>query len=313
MSFLPQLLASGPWLVGLLAAAAVVMLGAALATGARGPEPVRRRLQELGGSPGRRQALAGGLRRLLTRLLSRLAAPAKPRQGWQASKLRQDLVAAGYRGPQALNIFLGLRVVFCLVAPPLLLTLPAVQKLPPLGLFGALAAGAWSCFLLPGFWLEGRIKNRRRRITRELPEVLDLLVIGVEAGLGLDAAVKRVAREVSLSCPVLSQELKLMALELKVGIPRQMALKNLAQRTACDQVSSLVTMLIQADRFGVSVGRSLRIHSETVRTKRRQQLEEQAAKVPLKLLFPVLFLIFPAIMAVMAGPAIIKVSESILK
>jgi len=205
------------------------------------------------------------------------------------------------------------RVVLCLAAPPLLLMVPAVQKLPPLGLFGALAAGAWGCFMLPSLWLESRIKSRRRRITRELPEVLDLLVIAVEAGLGLDAAVKRVAREVTLSCPILAQELNLMALELKVGIPRQMALKNLAQRCACDEVSSLVTMLIQADRFGVSVGRSLRIHSETVRTKRRQQLEEQAAKVPLKLLFPVLFLIFPAIMAVMAGPAIIKVTESILK
>ncbi len=313
MSLLQQLAGSGPWLVGLLAAASVMMLGAALAVLARGPEPARRRLQELSGGSHQRGALAGRLRQALMHLLSRLAAPAKPRQGWQASKLRQDLVAAGYRSPQAQNIFLGLRVVLCLATPPLLLMVPAVQKLTPLGLFGVLAAGGWTSFMLPGFWLESRIKSRRRRITRELPEVLDLLVIAVEAGLGLDAAVKRVAREVTLSCPVLSQELKLMALELKVGIPRQLALKNLAQRTACDEVSSLVTMLIQADRFGVSVGRSLRIHSETVRTKRRQQLEEQAAKVPLKLLFPVLFLIFPAIMAVMAGPAIIKVSESILK
>lgn len=306
-------LLNAPLMVALLAGGAVLCLGAGAAVLARGRDPARRRLAVLAGEDEPRPSLGERLRGLVVGLLARLAAPAQPRQGWQASRLRNQMLAAGYRSPTAQSVFLGVRVALCLLAPPAMLFLPAVQRLTPLVMFAVLAGGAWAAFLLPGLWLEARIKSRQARITRELPEVLDLLVIAVEAGLGLDAAVKRVAKEVRLSCPVLAEELALMALELKVGIPRQQALRNLASRCATDEVSSLVAMLIQADRFGVSVGRSLRVHSESVRTKRRQQLEEQAAKVPLKLLFPVLFLIFPAIMAVMAGPAIIKVSESILK
>jgi tight adherence protein C len=303
-----------PLVLSLLAAAAVLSLGGAAVATALGRDPVRRRVQGLTGraAGGMGDELPAALRRGLVGLLKKLARPALPRQGWQLSQLRNNMLFAGFRSPHAVHVYLGARVAVALALPPaawLVLADRLQGPLLPLALAGAAAAG----FMLPGLWLNSLIRKRRNAIGKELPEVLDLLVIAVEAGLGLDSAVRRVAREVRHSCPVLSGELGQVSLELKAGIPRQQALRNLSARCGVEEISGLVTMLVQADRFGVSVGRSLRVHSDTVRTKRRQKLEEQAAKVPLKLLFPVLFMIFPAIMVVMAGPAIIKVSESILK
>lgn len=294
---------------------AVLALGWAGASIIARRDPAWRRVRSLAGeqaapaSPG----LLGGLRQALIRLLTRLASPARPNQGWQQSRLRKNLVQAGYRSPAAVNLFLGGKVLSLLLAPALLALLPAAGLLRgpwlPLALAGAAALG----YILPGLVLDHLGNARRERLSRELPDVLDLMVISVEAGLGLDAAIKRVAEEVHISAPLLAGELNMVSLELGAGIPRHMALKNLASRCGVEEVSSLVSMLNQADRFGVSVGRSLRVHSDSVRTKRRQKMEEKAAKLPLKLLFPVLFMIFPAIMAVMAGPALIRISETILK
>ncbi len=305
----------GPLAVALLIAMSVLCLGCLAVAASLSRDPVRRRVDSLaGGRAAARAGLVGeALRKALMRLLKRLAKPALPRRGWQMTQLRNHMLFAGFRSPHAVSVFLGVRVALCLAVPPLMLLTPLADRLQGPILVLALVGGACAGFMLPGLWLDAVIRSRRARITKELPDVLDLLVIAVEAGLGLDAAIRRVAQEVKLSCPTMAGELELVSLELKAGIPRQMALRNLATRCGVDDISSLVSMLVQADRFGVSVGRSLRVHSDTVRTKRRQKLEEAAAKVPLKLLFPVLFLIFPAIMAVMAGPAIIKVSESILK
>ncbi len=304
-----------PWLIGLGFGLAVFMaagaLGALLA--GRG-DPVRRRLHELEGRREEKKAAPPGrrLRQLADNLLNRLAKPAQPRQEWQASQLRTKLLQAGFHRPGAVNTFLGLKVAALIIAPLLVLISPAPARLGDLQLILALVGAATLGFFLPQFLLESRIRSRRKAITRELPDVLDLLVIAVEAGLGLDQAVRRVSDEVAVSSPTLGAEFNLVSLEMQAGIPRQMALKNLAQRCGVEEVGGLVAMLVQADRFGVSVGRSLRVHSDTVRTKRRQQMEEAAAKIPLKLLFPVLFMIFPAIMVVMAGPAVIRVSQSML-
>lgn len=302
-----------PWALGLLAGLAALSLAAWLTLVLRG-DPAARRIKEL--MPGQAQTKRGLLPRLragLLRLLGRLASPARPTQEWQESGLRRELTQAGHRSPAAMTIFLGARVLAALVLPGLALLspLPGMVRLNllPLALAGVAVLG----YLLPGIVLSYQGRFRRDRIGRELPDVLDLMVISVEAGLGLDAAIKRVAREVRLSAPILAGELNHVSLELKAGIHRAQALRNLAGRCGVDEVSSLVAMLIQADRFGVSVGRSLRVHSDSVRTKRRQRMEELAAKIPLKLLFPVLFMIFPAIMAVMAGPALIRVGESIIK
>lgn len=294
---------------------AVLALGWAGAALIARRDPAWRRLQALSPQQAASQAQPwlGRLRQGLTRLLTRLSTPARPSQGWQQSSLRKRLVQAGYRSPAAVNIFLGCKVLSLLISPLVVALLPAAGLLTGPWLPTALAGAAALGFLLPSLVLDHLGNARRERIGRELPDVLDLMVISVEAGLGLDAAIKRVAEEVSISAPLLNAELTMVSLELGAGIPRPMALKNLASRCGVEEVSSLVSMLNQADRFGVSVGRSLRVHSDSVRTKRRQKMEEKAAKIPLKLLFPVLFMIFPAIMAVMAGPALIRISETILK
>jgi tight adherence protein C len=167
-------------------------------------------------------------------------------------------------------------------------------------------AGCGLGYVLPGMVLGRLAKKRQHRIRLGLPDVLDLLVVSVEAGLGLDQAIQRVGEELAFAHPELSDELRLINLELRAGKGRSEALRNLADRTGVDDVSSLVTMLIQTDKFGTSVAQSLRVHSETVRTKRRQRAEEAAAKTGVKMVFPLVFCIFPAIWVVTIGPAAIK-------
>ncbi|MCB2226863.1 MAG: type II secretion system F family protein [Desulfarculaceae bacterium] len=294
--------------------AVLLVLAAVGSVVMRREEPTQRRLRGMLGSepkpknsPAKRQ-----LKQVIMGLLGRLAKPARPRQDWQANQIRTKLLQAGFQAPNAVNTFLGFKVALLIVFPLAVLISPITGKVGNLQLMLSVVGAACLGFFLPQFMLESRIRSRRKAVTRELPDVLDLLVIAVEAGLGLDQAIRRVADEVSVSSPTLGSEFNLVSLEMRAGIPRPMALRNLAQRCGVEEVSSLVAMLIQADRFGVSVGRSLRVHSDTVRTKRRQQMEEAAAKIPLKLLFPVLFMIFPAIMVVMAGPAVIRVSQNLL-
>ena len=166
--------------------------------------------------------------------------------------------------------------------------------------------GAALGYLLPGMALARMAKRRQHRIRLSLPDALDLLVVSVEAGLGLDQAMQRVGEELAFAHPELSDELRLINLELRAGKARSEALRNLAERTGVDDLSSLVAMLIQTDKFGTSVAQSLRVHSETLRTKRRQRAEEAAAKTGVKMVFPLVFCIFPAIWVVTIGPAAIK-------
>ena len=173
---------------------------------------------------------------------------------------------------------------------------------------GALGVG----YVLPGMLLARMAKRRAHRIRLSLADALDLLVVSVEAGLGLDQALTRVGSELAFAYPELSDELRLINLELRAGKPRAEALRNLADRTGVDDLSSLVTMLIQTDKFGTSVAQSLRLDSETLRTKRRQRAEEAAAKTGVKMVFPLVTCIFPAIWVVTIGPAIIKFVQVLL-
>ena len=224
-----------------------------------------------------------------------------PQSAKELGTLRMRLVQAGYRRPEALTVFFGIRVLFALGLFFLCMS-PLIGR-PSLGLaLGGLGLG----YLLPGMVLARMAKARAHRIRLSLADALDLLVVSVEAGLGLDQALSRVAAELSTAYPDLSDELKLVNLELRAGKPRSEALRNMADRSGVDDLGSLVTMLIQTDKFGTSVAQSLRVYSETLRTKRRQRAEEAAAKTGVKMVFPLVVCIFPAIWIVTIGPAAIK-------
>lgn len=224
-----------------------------------------------------------------------------PRSVAETSKLQQRLVQSGYRRSEALVIFYGIRVGVSL-ALFALVSFGLVVK-PNLA-FAIAAAGVG--YVVPGMVLARMAKGRQHRIRLGLPDTLDLLVVSVEAGLGLDQAIQRVGNELAFAHPELCGELRLINLELRAGKARSEALRNLAERTGVDDISSLVAMLVQTDKFGTSVAQSLRVHSDTVRTKRRQRAEEAAAKTGVKMVFPLVFCIFPAIWVVTIGPAAIK-------
>jgi tight adherence protein C len=210
-------------------------------------------------------------------------------------------VQAGHRGPEAVPVFLAIRVGFAVALFVLCMT-PLLMK--P-NLMMALSAAALG-YVLPGIMLARKARRRQHRIRLSLADALDLLVVSVEAGLGLDQALARVAQELAFAYPDLSSELRLVNLELLAGKARSEALRNLADRTGVDDLSSLVAMLVQTDKFGTSVAHSLRVFSDTLRTKRRQRAEEAAAKTGVKMVFPLVTCIFPSIWVVTIGPAAIQ-------
>lgn len=240
----------------------------------------------------RRQALVGLFKRIGEKV---------PRSPKEMGSLRLRLVQAGYRREEALTIFFGMRVLFA-IALFLFFSTPIIARPNTMMALGGLGVG----YVLPGMILARLAKRRAHRIRLSLADALDLLVVSVEAGLGLDQALSRVGAELAFAHPELSEELKLINLELRAGKARSEALRNLADRTGVDDLSALVTMLIQTDKFGTSVAQSLRVYSETLRTKRRQRAEEAAAKTGVKMVFPLVFCIFPAIWVVTIGPAAIK-------
>jgi len=231
----------------------------------------------------------------------------------KARELKQKLMRAGYYGERAMTIF-----VVCKVAAPIFLPLLAFPliwnfkvsgALKPILIYVPIALG----FYLPNLVLSHLIQARQKKINEGLPDALDLLVVCVEAGLGLNAAMKRVADDFKVSNPVLSQEFYVTNLEILAGLDREQALRNLAERTGVEDLSTLCAILIQADRFGTSIATALRVQSDTLRTTRRQKLEEKAAQTPVKLIFPLLLFIFPALMVVILGPAVIQVMENFIK
>jgi tight adherence protein C len=224
-----------------------------------------------------------------------------PRSMKELGPLRQRLVQAGFRRDEALTIFFGIRIVFAL-GLFLLFSTSIVMRPNLLLAMGGLGIG----YILPGMGLARLAKRRAHRIRLSLADALDLMVVSVEAGLGLDQALQRVGAELAFAYPDLSSELRLVNLELRAGKPRAEALRNLGERSGVDDLNSLMTMLIQTDKFGTSVAQSLRVYSETLRTKRRQRAEEAAAKTGVKMVFPLVFCIFPAIWVVTIGPAAIK-------
>jgi len=278
--------------------AALVVTAGAMALAPSGGATIERRLGELTGRPmkeideARLQRLVGALKRLGN------AVPHSPNE---MGKLQLRLVRAGFRSHDAVIVFFGVRIGMALLLFGVLGS--SLFMRPNLG-YALAAAGVG--YLLPSMAL-GRLERRRQhRIRMGLPDALDLLVVSVEAGLGLDQAIQRVGEEIAFAHRELSDELRLVNLELRAGKGRTDALRALAERTGVDDLSSLVAMLVQTDRFGTSVAQSLRVHADTMRTKRRQRAEEAAAKTGVKMVFPLVFCIFPAIWVVTIGPAAIK-------
>jgi tight adherence protein C len=283
----------------LIAAAAMAFAPAATAT-------IERRLGEVTGKRVKASGDDPGYDRVMIDTLKRFGAMA-PQSRSEMGKLQQRLVTAGYRQHEAVAVFFGIRLGCALAIFALLASGIVMKPNLLLALLGC-AAG----YLLPSMALGRMAKKRQHRIRLGLPDALDLLVVSVEAGLGLDQAIQRVGTELDFAHPDLSEELRLINLELRAGKARVDALRNLAERTGVDDIVSLVAMLVQTDKFGTSVAQSLRVHSDTVRTKRRQRAEEAAAKTGVKMVFPLVFCIFPAIWVVTIGPAIIKFIEVIV-
>jgi tight adherence protein C len=227
---------------------------------------------------------------------------------------RLRLLRAGIRGPIAGQLLWG-----CKILSPVLLIcgflglgsiLPQIKLLSAPATSAALVVIAIAGFYLPDLWLNLKAGIRRNKITQDLPDALDLLVVCVEAGLGLDSAFKRVADEMQMTSPQLSDEFRLLNLELRAGKARQEALRNLAARADIDSLKSLVTLMIQTEMFGTGITKALRVFSDAFRTKRFQKAEEIAAKLPVKMLIPMVFFIFPTFMAVMIGPAWISLWDN---
>jgi len=222
---------------------------------------------------------------------------------------RQKLIRAGYRSQDAVPIYYSLRVLSLVVGAIVIISMvPALQGRNLLMWVGA---GGFIFWMLPAGVLRRKIRLRQKEIQIALPDALDMLVICVEAGLGLNQALVRVSEEVETMSSVLSEELQIVNLEMRAGTPREDALRNLGERTDVPDLRALATMLIQTDRFGTSIAQALRVHSDTLRTKRRQRAEEAAAKTTIKMVPPLVFFIFPAIFVVVLGPAMLHLMNEL--
>ncbi len=225
----------------------------------------------------------------------------------QVSKSQLMMTRAGYRSADAVSVMRGVKVL----CPILLVALAFVTGAYKYSYF-AVAIALLVGIMLPESWLIWRIRARQRRLRLALPDGLDLMVICVEIGLGLDQALLKVAQELRVVHPELADELNMVNLEMRVGKTRVEALRELANRTGSEDIRTLVAMLIQTERFGTSIASSLRVHSDELRTKRRQRAEELSAKTTVKMVGPLVFFIFPALMVVILGPAVITLVRQLL-
>lgn len=245
----------------------------------------------------------------IARPLARLSIPDDE---WKESELRRRFVHAGLRHPAAPSVFFGVKTVLCFGLPLAFwftrIAFGWEMQTSKVIIVGSLLLAFG--YYAPNLFLNRMIRERQRGIFESFPDALDLLTICVEAGLGLDAALARVASEIRLESPTLADELELVTLEMRAGAGKERALRNLALRTGVDDVDTLVAMLIQSEKFGTSIGESLRIHSEMLRTKRQQRAEETAAKISVKLVFPLVLCIFPSILIVVGGPAVISIGKT---
>ncbi len=245
---------------------------------------------------------------LLRRTAARFGESLKPVSEGKLSNLRKRFLRAGFHEENDVVVYYGAKVLFAvlLLAVSVMLKFMALKALPAQQFLSLILFSGLGGFYLPDFYLYRKTQYRKKKIFEGFPDALDLMVVCVEAGMGLDAAIKRVGDEMALKSKELSEEFRMLSLELRAGKSRVDGLRNLAMRTDLEDVSSLVTMLIQTDKFGTRVAQALRVHSDAMRTKRYQRAEEMAAKIPIKILFPLVFFILPALVMTLVAPGIIR-------
>src|SRR5450759_421415 len=234
-----------------------------------------------------------------------------PSSETEVANLKMDLIRAGFRSENALPVFYGLRIVITLLMLVLCITLESRMPSNAVMKLGLMASGIAAGWILPRFFLEKQVAKRQEVLRLSLPDALDLLVVSIEAGLGLDQAIQHVAHERYSSHPELGDEMSLVTLEMRHGKRRSEALRNFAERTGEPEFRKLVAILIQNDRFGTSMGESLRTHSDFMRVRRRQEAEERAGKVGVKLVFPIFFFILPSMLIVAAGPGVLQIFKNL--
>ena len=227
----------------------------------------------------------------------------------EQSKYTRIIIAAGYR-KEALLVLLGVKLLLATLLPGAFILFYALPRNLPLNqslLFGTMLAILG--YLLPSYWLYSRYNQRKLKIFHSLPDILDLITVCVEAGLSIDAALIKTVENPQFVNDPLAKEIKIASMETRAGKPRIEALKDMAERTTVGEVKSFVTMLAQTERFGTSLGQALRVHADSLRTRRRQLAEEAAAKTTIKLIFPLVIFIFPALLVVILGPAFVQISK----
>lgn len=312
-----------PLLAALAAFVAVASLAAAgYLLAARGKHTMRARLAALSPQQGPEISVLtderprGRIQRILLALgkhaTARKTAGAESSPGEPPAKdtsLRMRLVHAGFRHPQAPAMFVGLQVAAA--AAVLVVGMVSAGVVASPALFGPVTILAVIAYMLPRFVLGRMVRRRREAIAQALPDVLDLLVLCTEAGLGLNAAIAKVAEERAAARDPVGMELRQLARELEIGLPRREALRGFAERTGVEEVRTLVAHLVQSERLGSSIGAALRAQADAVRTARRLQAEEMANKTQIKLLVPLVVFIFPALLIVVLGPAIMTLVEAL--
>jgi tight adherence protein C len=271
-------------------------------------DPIRRRIDTLPGTP-RKKEFAGA--KVAATAVAPVAAFVLPQDELERNKIMMQLHRAGFRTSTALQIFYLIKTLAILFLP--LFVFLASNWMPDatsrdIFIYAAFAAGVG--MLLPNYVLHKAVAKRTRALMNAFPDALDLLVVCVESGLGLASSVQRVANELDVSHPELAQELALVNSEIRVGVPREQALTNLADRTGLDDIRGLVSLLVQTIRFGTGIADALRVYSEEFRDKRMQKAEEQAAKMATKLIFPLIFFMFPIFFIVAVGPAVLRIIDA---
>ena len=275
-------------------------------------DPMRKRIMDLSDNDLPENSGESEIMNTLVRVVDPISKLSLPSAGWEKSPLQRKFINAGWRNPDAPKIYFAIKTILTFGIPLVLYLIFATLIDPEkrILLLLILLVGSAIGYYLPNIVLSNAVMKRQREVFETFPDSLDLLTICMEAGLSFDQALSKVANEIGIKSKTLSEELELVMMEMRSGFSRERALRNLAMRTGVEDVDTLATMVIQSERFGTSVGDSLRVQSDNLRTKRRLKAEEAAAKIALKLLFPLIFFLFPMLFIVIMGPAVLQIFKT---